>query len=161
MCIRVCVRVCGCNPLIAWCFSEVVPPFPPCPPQTHYQSIYACPWSGWFPGLPWRKYQITWHSTVKPRVIREGSSHHIRSTPPPSFSSTSCFQVQGKVKALRMHSPAFTTRQAGGAVLCSLTKLHSIYSFTSPGSLIFISLARAFTEINTVAKVRFSNTAIY
>lgn len=77
----------------------------------------------------------------------------------PPFSPTSCFQVQGKVKALRMHSPDFTTRQAGGAVLCS--DFPSIYSFTLLCSLIFISLARAFTAINTVSKLSSSNMAFY
>ncbi|TNN31295.1 hypothetical protein EYF80_058553 [Liparis tanakae] len=54
----------------------------------------------------------------KTQVTGEGSAHHIH--PVALLSSTSCFQVRGKVKALRMCSPDFTTRQAGGAALSSL-----------------------------------------
>lgn len=70
------------------------------------------------------------------------------------FSSTSCFQVRAKVKALRMCSPDFTTRHAGGAVLFSRTRLYSVY-FPHLPALIFISLAQAFTAINTVLKLVF------
>lgn len=80
---------------------------------------------------------MTWRSTAKPRSLYPSLG---------PLSSTSCFQVRAKVEALRMLSPDVTTRHAGGAVLCSI---------------FFISLARAFTAINTVAKVSFSNTAIH
>ncbi|CAB1421636.1 unnamed protein product, partial [Pleuronectes platessa] len=49
----------------------------------------------------------------KTQVIREGSSH--RSPPSAPSHPLPTFKCQGKVKALRMHSPDLTTRQAGGA----------------------------------------------
>lgn len=82
----------------------------------------------------------------EPQVIREGSAHHT-STPHPPQPLPS-FKCQVKVKALRMHSLDFTTRQAGGAVPCCPTSTSSIQSLTSVCSLIFISLAPAFTAIN-------------
>lgn len=134
-----------CNLLIAWSSSN------PLHTANPRQSICAWPWAGWFPGLPWRKYQMTWHSTASPGHLGELLSPYPSLGP---LSCTSCFQVQGKVKALRIRSPDFTTRQAGGAVLCSNQSLTpdfcSIFSFTSSCSLIFISLSQAFTAINTV-----------
>lgn len=91
-----------------------------------HQSICAPPWAGWLPGLFWRKYQMTCLPAANP-----GHQGGLLSQYPffGLFSSTSCFQVQGKVKALRMCSPDFTTRHAGGAVLFSRTRLCSIYFF--------------------------------
>lgn len=132
------------------------------PSPSPHQSICATPRAGWLPGLFWRKYQMTWLPAANP-----GHQGGLLSQYPffGLFSSTSCFQVRGKVKALRMRSRDVTTRHAGGAALFSPTRRCSIYFFfTSSCSIIFISLAQAFTAINTVSKVRFlffSHAAIH
>ena len=140
--------------MIASCFSKPLLPSPHTPPvHLCLALVRLVSWAA----LEEISYDLALHS--KTQVIREDSSHRISLLAP--LSSTSCFQVQRKVKALWMHSPDFTTRQTGGAVLRSLTRLHSIYSFTCSSSLIFISLAQAFTAINTVAKVSFSHAVIH
>lgn len=162
-CVRFSVCVSGCNLVIAWCFRN-----PPTPDMhTHIQTTIPKHITSPFMPAPCQVGclgcpggNIRWPGT--PQWNPESSGRTLLTVSfllPPSFLYASCFQVQGKVKALRMHSLDFTTRQAGGAVLCSLADF--IYSFTSSCSLIFISLAQAFTEINTGSKVRLSDTAIY
>lgn len=72
-----------------------------------------------------------------------------------SLSSTSYFQVRGKVEALRLHSPDLTTRQTGGTVLFVPTRTLLRLFFASSRCLAFISLALAFTAINTDSAVIF------
>lgn len=133
-----------CNLVIAVSFSNPTPPplpilpFVPSPGQV---GFLGCPGGN-----------IRWPGTPQQNPGHQGGLL----SPYPSLgplSSTSCFQVQGKVKALRMHSPDFTTRQAVGAVLFPLTRAYSIFSLASSGPHIFISSAQAFTAINNVAKV--------
>lgn len=122
----------------------------PSPTFSKPSPVHLCLALGRLVFLGCHRGNIRWPGTPQPKPRSSGSAPLTVSIPRPPLSY-SCFQVQAKVKTLRMHSPDLTTRQAGGAALLP----DSIYSFTSYCSLIFISLAQAFTEINTDAKVSF------